>query len=138
MWWFQGPHRPEKPPWCGPWRPPSHPQERVVTCEEVFELGLRNRDCVAMQTRSANIEDRGEIPLRRLIKESLRMRPNRLLIGEVREAEALDLLIAMNSGLPSMSTIHANSAREAVVKLCNFAAAGRRKRLGRIRCAHSG
>ena len=96
------------------------PQERVVTCEEVFELGLRNRDCVAMQTRSANIEDRGEIPLRRLIKESLRMRPNRLLIGEVREAEALDLLIAMNSGLPSMSTIHANSAREAVVKLCTL------------------
>ena len=103
------------------------PQERVVTCEEVFELGLRNRDCVAMQTRSANIEDRGEIPLRRLIKESLRMRPNRLLIGEVREAEALDLLIAMNSGLPSMSTIHANSAREAVVKLCT---------LPLLRCAH--
>ena len=64
--------------------------QRVITCEEVFELALRNRDCVAMQTRSANLEGAGEITLRRLVKEALRMRPDRLLIGEVREAEALD------------------------------------------------
>ena len=94
--------------------------QRVITCEEVFELALRNRDCVAMQTRAANLEGVGEISLRRLVKEALRMRPDRLLIGEVREAEALDLLIAMNSGLPAMSTVHANSAREAVVKICTL------------------
>ncbi len=94
--------------------------QRVITCEEVFELALRNRDCVAMQTRSANLEGVGEITLRRLVKEALRMRPDRLLIGEVREAEALDLLIAMNSGLPAMSTLHANSAREAVTKICTL------------------
>lgn len=96
------------------------PGQRVITCEEVFELSLRNRDCVAMQTRAANLEGVGEINLRCLIKEAMRMRPDRLLIGEVREAEALDLLIAMNAGLPSMSTLHANSAREAVVKICTL------------------
>ena len=58
---------------------------------------------MAMQTRPPNLEGVGEISLRRLVKEALRMRPDRLLIGEVREAEALDLLIATNSGLPSMS-----------------------------------
>ncbi|SPT52733.1 Type IV secretion system protein virB11 [Actinomyces bovis] len=94
--------------------------QRVITCEEVFELSLAARDCVAMQTRAANLEGVGEITLRRLVKEALRMRPDRLLIGEVREAEALDLLIAMNSGIPSMSTLHANSAREAVIKLCTL------------------
>ncbi|MDO5494452.1 MAG: ATPase, T2SS/T4P/T4SS family [bacterium] len=91
--------------------------ERVITCEEVFELNLANRDCVAMQCRQPNLEGTGEIPLRRLVKEALRMRPDRLIVGEVREAEAFDLLIALNSGLPGMSTIHANSAREAVTKL---------------------
>ena len=70
-----------------------------------------------MQTRGVNIQGDGEIPLRRLIKETLRMRPSRIIVGEVREAEALDLLIALNSGLPGMGTIHANSARDAVMKL---------------------
>ena len=79
--------------------------QRVISCEEVFELALRNRDCVAMQTRPPNLEGVGEISLRRLVKEALRMRPDRLLIGEVREAEALDLLIAMNSGLPAMMRV---------------------------------
>ncbi|TDE97444.1 CpaF family protein [Occultella glacieicola] len=91
--------------------------EHVITCEEVFELQLVARDVVAMQCRQANLEGTGEIPLRRLVKESLRMRPDRLIIGEVREAEALDLLIALNAGIPGMCTIHANSAREAVVKM---------------------
>ena len=94
--------------------------QRIITCEEVFELALRNRDCVAMQTRPPNLEGVGEISLRRLVKEALRMRPDRLLIGEVREAEALDLLLAMNSGLSSMCTLHANSAREAVIKICTL------------------
>lgn len=91
--------------------------ERVVTCEEVFELQLPLPDVVSMQTRPVNLEGRGEIDLRRLITEALRMRPDRLLVGEVRQGEALDLLIALNSGLPGMTSIHANSASEAIVKL---------------------
>ena len=91
--------------------------QRVVTCEEVFELNLTNRDRVGLQCRQPILEGTGEVPLRRLVKEALRMRPDRLIVGEVREAEAFDLLIALNSGLPGMSTIHANSAREAVIKL---------------------
>jgi pilus assembly protein CpaF len=95
-------------------------RERVITCEEVFELRLVARDWVAMQCRQPSLEGTGEIPLRRLVKEALRMRPSRLLVGEVREAEALDLLIALNAGVPAMCTIHANSAREALTKLCTL------------------
>ena len=91
--------------------------QRVVTIEEVFEINPRLPDVIQLQTRSANLQGDGEISLRRLVKEALRMRPNRIIIGEVREAEALDLLIALNSGLPGMGTIHANSARDAVMKL---------------------
>jgi len=92
-------------------------QSRVITIEEVFELKPQLPDCVALQTRQANLQGEGEIPLRKLIKEALRMRPSHLVVGEIREAEALDLLIALNSGLPGMATIHANSAREAIAKL---------------------
>lgn len=91
--------------------------QRVITIEEVFELQPRLPDLIQMQTRSANLQGEGEIPLRKLIKEALRMRPSRIIVGEVREAEALDLLIALNSGLPGMGTIHANSARDAITKL---------------------
>ena len=77
-------------------------RERVITCEEVFELKVPLPDVVSMQTRQANLEGTGEIQLRRLVKE------------------ALDLLIALNSGLPGMCSIHANSAREAIVKLCTL------------------
>jgi pilus assembly protein CpaF len=93
------------------------PRERVVTCEEVFELQVPLPDVVAMQTRPASLEGVGEIRQRRLVKEALRMRPNRVIVGEVREAECLDLLIALNSGFPGMTSIHANSAREALAKL---------------------
>ncbi|WP_153393449.1 CpaF family protein [Ornithinicoccus halotolerans] len=96
------------------------PQERVVTCEEVFELRLPLRDVAAMQCRQPSLEGTGEVPLRRLVKEALRMRPSRLVVGEVRQAESLDLLVALNSGLPGMATVHANSAREAVTKLCTL------------------
>jgi len=95
-------------------------RERVVTCEEVFELRLPLPDVVAMQTRQANLEGAGEVRLRRLVTEALRMRPERLIVGEVRAEECLDLLIALNSGLPGMCTIHANSARESVTKLCTL------------------
>jgi len=73
-----------------------------------------------MQCRQPGLEGTGEVPLRRLVKEALRMRPNRLIVGEVREAESLDVLIALNSGLPGMCTVHANSAREAVIKMCTL------------------
>jgi len=90
---------------------------RVVSCEEVFELDLRNRDSVALQTRPGNLEGRGEVTLRDLVRESLRMRPECLIVGEVRGAEALDLLLALNAGVPGLATVHANAAREALGKL---------------------
>ncbi len=95
-------------------------RERVITAEEVFELRIPLPDVVAMQTRQANLEGTGEILLRRLVKEALRMRPDRIIVGEVRQEECLDLLIALNSGLPGMCSIHANSAREAIVKMCTL------------------
>lgn len=90
---------------------------RVITIEEVFELRPKLPDCVAMQTRPANLQGEGEVTLRKLIKEALRMRPFQIVVGEIREAEALDMLIALNSGIPGMGTIHANSARDAIRKL---------------------
>jgi pilus assembly protein CpaF len=95
-------------------------RERVITVEEVFELQLTCPDTVAMQTRQSNLEGTGEISLRRLVKEALRMRPSRLIVGEVRQEECLDLLIALNSGIPGMCTLHANSAREALIKMCTL------------------
>ncbi|WP_299040319.1 CpaF family protein [uncultured Pseudokineococcus sp.] len=96
------------------------PRSRVVTCEEVFELKVPLRDCVGLQCRQPSLEGTGEIPLRRLVKEALRMRPDRIVVGEVRQEESLDLLIALNSGLPGMASVHANSAREAVSKMCTL------------------
>lgn len=94
--------------------------ERIITCEEVFELSIRQPDHVAMQTRAATLEGVGQVTVRELVRQSLRMRPQRLVVGEVREAESLDLLLALNSGQPGMATIHANSAREAILKLCTL------------------
>ena len=91
--------------------------DRIITVEETFELDLAVRDVVAMQCRQPSLEGTGEITLRRLIKEALRMRPDRLVVGEVREAEALDLLLALNAGVPGACSIHANSARDALAKL---------------------
>jgi pilus assembly protein CpaF len=95
-------------------------RERVITCEEVFELRIPLPDVVRMQTRQANLEGTGEISLRHLVREALRMRPQRIVVGEVRQQECLDLLIALNSGIPGMCTVHANSAREAVTKMCTL------------------
>lgn len=95
-------------------------RERVITCEEVFEIQPLLPDVVALQTRQSNLEGSGEIRLRRLVKEALRMRPSRIIVGEVRQEECLDLLVALNSGVPGMCTVHANSAREAVVKMCTL------------------
>jgi pilus assembly protein CpaF len=94
--------------------PPDH---RIVTVEETFELAVDAPDLVALQGRQPSLEGTGEVTLRRLVKEALRMRPDRLVVGEVRDAEALDLLLALNTGVPGAATIHANSAREALAKL---------------------
>jgi pilus assembly protein CpaF len=95
-------------------------RERVITCEEVFELKVPLPDVVRLQTRQPNLEGTGEISLRHLVREALRMRPQRIVVGEVRQQECLDLLIALNSGIPGMCTIHANSAREAITKMCTL------------------
>ena len=92
-------------------------RERIISVEETFELQLPRSDHVGLQCRGANLEGTGEVTLRRLVKEALRMRPDRIVVGEVREAEALDLLIALNSGLPGMCSLHAKSARHALVKI---------------------
>jgi len=93
------------------------PSERLISIEETFEVRTNHSDWVAMQARQPNLEGVGEISLRRLVREALRMRPTRIVIGEVRQAEALDLLIALNSGIAGLCTIHANSAHDALEKL---------------------
>jgi pilus assembly protein CpaF len=94
--------------------------DRIVTAEEVFELRFAHPDTVALQTRQPGLEGTGAVTLRDLVREALRMRPTRIVVGEVRSAECLDLLLALNSGLPGMATLHANSAREALVKMCTL------------------
>lgn len=91
--------------------------ERIVSCEDTFEISLNHPDWVAMQTRPSGIEGQSDIGLRELVRQALRMRPSRLVIGEVRGAEALDMLVALNSGIPGMGTIHAPSAIGALEKL---------------------
>ena len=92
-------------------------EQRIVTVEETFELAVDAEDIVALQGRQPSLEGTGEVSLRRLVKEALRMRPDRLVVGEVRDAEALDLLLALNTGVPGAASIHANSAQEALAKL---------------------
>ncbi|WP_249520867.1 CpaF family protein [Microbacterium sp. ER1] len=93
-------------------------EQRIITVEETFELAVDGPDVVALQGRQPSLEGTGEITLRRLVKEALRMRPDRLVVGEVRDAEALDLVLALNTGVPGACTVHANSAAEALDKLC--------------------
>lgn len=104
------------------------PAERIVTVEETFELALDAEDHVAMQCRQPSLEGTGEISLRRLIKESLRMRPDRLVVGEVREAEALDLLIALNSGIGHVLAAREQRPRRAREALHPAAAGGAQHR----------
>lgn len=98
----------------------SPPEHRIVTVEETFELAVRAPDIVAMQGRQPSLEGTGEVTLRRLVKEALRMRPDRLVVGEVRDAEALDLILALNTGVPGAATVHANSATDALRKLSSL------------------
>jgi pilus assembly protein CpaF len=92
--------------------------ERVVTIEQTAELQLQQRDVVALETRPPNVEGRGEISQRDLLKNSLRMRPDRIIVGEARGGEVLDMLQAMNTGHDgSMSTVHANDTRDALDRM---------------------
>ncbi len=98
--------------------------ERLVTVEEVAELQLERQlpDCVALQARAGNVEGIGEIRIRDLVRNALRMRPTRIVVGEVRGAEALDMLLAMNTGHEgSLATIHGNSPRDALDRLTTLA-----------------
>jgi len=92
--------------------------ERVITCEDAAELQLQQPHVVRLETRPPNLEGQGEISMRDLVKNCLRMRPERIIVGEVRGPEAFDLLQAMNTGHDgSMGTLHANSPREALQRL---------------------
>jgi len=93
-------------------------EERVITIEDAAELQLQQPHVVRLETRPANVEGKGEITQRDLVKNCLRMRPDRIVIGEVRSGEALDMLQAMNTGHEgSMTTVHANTARDALARL---------------------
>jgi pilus assembly protein CpaF len=95
--------------------------ERVVTIEDAAELQLQQPHVVRLETRPANLEGQGEVTIRDLVKNSLRMRPDRIILGECRGAEAIDMLQAMNTGHEgSMSTVHANNPREALTRLENM------------------
>ncbi len=97
------------------------PTERTVTIEDAAELQLQQPHVVRLETRPPNLEGAGEITMRDLLRNSLRMRPDRIILGEIRGAEALDVLQAMNTGHDgSMSTIHANRPREALTRLENM------------------
>src|SRR5690606_36330175 len=99
------------------------PGERVVTIEDAAELQLQQPHVVRLETRPPNLEGHGEITMRDLLKNALRMRPDRIILGEIRGAEALDMLQAMNTGHDgSMSTLHANRPRQALTRLENMVA----------------
>ncbi len=99
--------------------------ERIVTVEDAAELQLQQPHVVRLETRPANLEGRGEVSQRDLVKNALRMRPDRIIIGEVRGSEAFDMLQAMNTGHDgSMSTIHANNTRDAVTRIENMVQMG--------------
>jgi pilus assembly protein CpaF len=94
------------------------PEERVVTIEDAAELRLQQPHVVRLESRPAGVEGRGEVTIRDLLRNALRMRPDRIVIGEVRGQEALDLLTALNTGHDgALSTIHANSPRDAIARL---------------------
>jgi pilus assembly protein CpaF len=94
------------------------PTERVITCEDAAELQLQQPHVVRLETRPPNLEGQGQITMRDLVKNCLRMRPERIIVGEVRGPEAFDLLQAMNTGHDgSMGTLHANSPREAISRI---------------------
>lgn len=100
---------------------PIDPDERIITIEDVAELQLQQPHVIPLETRPPNVEGQGQIVQRDLVRNALRMRPDRIIVGEVRGAEAFDMLQAMNTGhAGSMSTIHANSAADAISRIENM------------------
>src|SRR5439155_21229459 len=92
--------------------------ERIITIEDAAELQLQQPHTITLEARPANAEGAGEVRIRDLVRNALRMRPDRIIVGEVRGAEALDMLQAMNTGHErSMTTIHANTPRDALSRL---------------------
>jgi pilus assembly protein CpaF len=95
--------------------------ERIITIEDAAELQLQQPHVIQLETRPSNIEGKGQIAQRDLVRNALRMRPDRIIVGEVRGSEAFDMMQAMNTGHNgSMSTIHSNSARDAIARLENM------------------
>ncbi|MFD1198325.1 CpaF family protein [Brucella gallinifaecis] len=102
-----------------------NPSERIVTCEDAAELQLQQEHVVRLETRPTSAENKGEVTMRDLVRNSLRMRPDRIVVGEVRGAEIIDLLQAMNTGhAGSMGTIHSNSPRECLNRIETLMAIG--------------
>jgi pilus assembly protein CpaF len=94
------------------------PEERIVTIEDAAELRLRQPHVVRLESRSASVEGRGEVTIRDLVRNALRMRPDRIVVGEVRGAEAMDLLVALNTGhRGALSTVHADGPEDALNRL---------------------
>src|SRR6202012_3170261 len=99
--------------------------ERVVTIEDAAELQFQQPHVVRLETRPPSLEGKGEITQRDLVRNALRMRPDRVIVGEVRSAEAFDMLQAMNTGHDgSMSTVHANTTRDAISRIENMVQMG--------------
>src|SRR5690349_18623017 len=93
-------------------------RDRIVTIEDAAELQLKQQHTLRLESRPKNIEGEGEVSIRDLVRNSLRMRPDRIIVGEVRGAEALDMLQAMNTGHDgSLSTVHSNSPRDALARV---------------------
>jgi pilus assembly protein CpaF len=99
--------------------------ERIITIEDTAELQLQQTHVVRLETRPQNIEGKGEVPMRALVRNCLRMRPDRIVLGEVRGSEVIDMLQAMNTGHEgSLTTIHANASRDALSRLENLVSMG--------------
>ena len=96
-----------------------NPKERIITIEDTLELQIPHEHVIRMETRPANIENRGELTMNDLVKNSLRQRPDRIIVGEVRADEAITLFTALNTGHSGFGTLHSNDARETITRLTN-------------------
>ena len=96
-----------------------NPKERIITIEDTLELQIPHEHVIRMETRPANIENKGELTMNDLVKNSLRQRPDRIIVGEVRADEAITLFTALNTGHSGFGTLHSNDARETITRLTN-------------------
>ncbi|WP_407392154.1 CpaF family protein [Methanobrevibacter sp.] len=96
-----------------------NPKERIITIEDTLELQIPHEHVIRMETRPANVENKGELTMNDLVKNSLRQRPDRIIVGEVRADEAITLFTALNTGHSGFGTLHSNSARETITRLTN-------------------